>query len=123
MDLRYQLSALSPAWPAALNAQSEELNALRDTLGNFNDFEVLGKFAADRGVLAPEALAQLTQRLEAKQKKLRRRAETEFGRLFAETPDALSERLSAYLRRPIEKPTLAAEAPAKAQRTTMPAAK
>ncbi len=120
VDLRYQLSALSPAWPAALNAHSEELNALRDTLGDFNDFEVLGKFAADRGVLAPEALAQLTQRLEAKQKKLRWRAETEFGRLFAETPDAFAERLSAYLRRPMENPTLAAKAPAKAQRTATP---
>ena len=114
VDLRYQLAALSPAWPAALNAQSEELNALRDTLGDFNDLEVLGKFAAERGVLAPEALAQLTQRLEAKQKKLRWRAETEFDRLFAETPDAFAERLSAYLRRPMEKPTLATEMQSKA---------
>ena len=47
--------------------------------------------------------------LEAKQKKLRRRAETEFDRLFAETPDAFAERLSAYLRRPMEKPTDPAE--------------
>jgi CHAD domain-containing protein len=114
VDLRYQLAALSPAWPAALNAQSEELNALRDTLGDFNDFLVLGKFAAERGGLKPEALAQLTERLEAKQKKLRRRARTEFDRLFAETPDAFAERLAAYLRRPMEKPTLAAEIHSKA---------
>ena len=45
-------------------------------------------------------------RLDVKQKKLRRRAENEFDRLFAETPDAFAERLSAYLRRPMKKPTL-----------------
>ena len=109
VDLRYQLSALSPAWPAALNAQSEELNALRDTLGDFNDFEVLGRFAAERGGLAPEALAALMERLEAKQKKLRRRARIEFDRLFAETPHAFAERLAAYLKRPMEKPMLATQ--------------
>ncbi len=106
VDLRYQLAALSPAWPAALKAQSEELNALRDTLGDFNDLHVLATFATERASLAPEALAELMAGIEAKQKKLRRRAENEFDRLFAETPDAFAERLSAYLRRPIEKPTV-----------------
>lgn len=104
VDLRYQLAALSPAWPAALNAQSEELNALRDTLGDFNDLHVLATFATERASLEPEALAGLMARLAAKQKKLRRRAETEFDRLFAETPGAFSERLSAYLQRPMAKP-------------------
>jgi CHAD domain-containing protein len=108
VDLRYQLAALSPAWPAALNAQAEELNALRDTLGAFNDLAVLGTFAAERGGLAPEALSLLMEQLGAKQKKLRRRAKTEFDRLFAETPEALATRLSAYLKRPIKKPELAA---------------
>jgi CHAD domain-containing protein len=104
VDLRYQLSALSLAWPEALNAQSEELNALRDTLGDFNDFEVLGKFAAERGGLAPEPLAALTDRLKEKQVKLRRRARTQFERLFAETPQGFEERLAAYLRQPKKKP-------------------
>jgi CHAD domain-containing protein len=109
VDLRYQLAALSPAWPAALNAQAEELNALRDTLGAFNDFTVLAAFAAARGGLAPEALEPLTARLQAKQKKLRRRAKAEFARLFAETPDAFADRLAAYLKRPLKKPALAAK--------------
>ena len=94
VDLRYQLSALSPAWPAALNAQSEALNALRDTLGDFNDLHMLERFAAERGGLSPEALAVLTERLETKQTKLKRRAAIEFERLFAETPDAFAARLS-----------------------------
>jgi CHAD domain-containing protein len=114
VDLRYQLAALSPAWPAALNAQSEGLNALRDTLGDFNDLEVLGKFAAERGGLMPEALALVAERVAAKQKKLRRRARTEFDRLFAESPDAFAERLSVYLKRPMEEPK--ASGATKAQR-------
>ena len=109
VDLRYQLAALSPAWPAALNAQAEELNALRDTLGAFNDFTVLAGFAAERGGLTPEALELLGVQLQAKQKKLRRRAKAEFGRLFAETPDAFADRLAAYLKRPLKKPALVAK--------------
>ncbi len=107
VDLRYQLAALSPAWPAALNAQSEELNALRDTLGAFNDLTVLATFAAERAGLTPEALEHLTEQVKAKQKKLRRRAKTEFDRLFAETEDAFTSRLCAYLKRPMGKPALA----------------
>ncbi len=103
VDLRYQLSALSPAWPAALNAQSEELNALRDTLGDFNDLHTLELFAAERAGLSPVALAVLTERIETRQDKLRRRAAIEFERLFAETPDAFAARLSVYLRRPLGK--------------------
>jgi len=110
VDLRYQLAALSPAWPAALDAQAEELNALRDTLGAFNDFTVLAAFAAGRGDLAPEALELLRAQLHAKQKKLRRRAKAEFDRLFAETPDAFGGRLAAYLKRPLEKPALVSKA-------------
>ncbi len=106
VDLRYQLAALSPAWPAALNAQAEELNELRDSLGDFHDLAVLASFAGEHGGLTPEALAELTQRLELKQKKLRRRARIEFDRLFAETSDAFADRLAAYLKRPMEKPDL-----------------
>jgi CHAD domain-containing protein len=103
VDLRYQLSALSPAWPAALNAQSEELNALRDTLGDFNDLHTLERFAAERAGLLPVALSVLTERLETRQDKLRRRAQIEFERLFAETPDAFAARLCVYLRHPLGK--------------------
>ena len=105
VDLRYQLAALAPAWPAALNAQAEELNALRDTLGAFNDLEVLAKFATERGKLPPTALAELTERISSKQGKLKRRAKIEFDRLFGEAPAAFAERLAAYVKRPIERPS------------------
>ena len=114
VDLRYQLAALAPAWPAALNAQAEELDALRDTLGAFNDLEVLAKFAAERGELPAAALADLMDRLGSKQKKLKRRAKIAFDRLFAEAPAAFAERLSAYLERPMEKLTPADKEQSKA---------
>ncbi len=104
VDLRYQLAALAPAWPAALTAQSDELNELRDTLGDFNDLNVLRKFATDRGTLSEDALASLTERVEAKQTKLRKRAHVEFERLFAETPTAFAHRLATYLHHPKKEP-------------------
>ena len=104
VDLRYQLAALAPAWPAALEAQAEALNDLRDTLGDFNDLTVLMGFAADEGGLTADALAALNERIAARHAKLRRRASTEFERLFSEAPDAFAGRLSAYLKQPMEKP-------------------
>ncbi|MBV9290512.1 MAG: CHAD domain-containing protein [Hyphomicrobiales bacterium] len=114
IDLRYQLAALAPAWPAALTAQAEALDELRDTLGAFNDWRVLMAFAAEHGGLTPEGLAALSERIAARQTKLRRRALRAFERLFSETPDAFADRLSAYLRRPVEKPWTAPVKTAKA---------
>jgi CHAD domain-containing protein len=105
VDLRYQLALLSCAWPEALNAQAEGLDELREALGDHHDLHVLAGFAVERGGASPEALAQLQERVEAKQQKLRRRAETEYERLFAETPQAFAARLEAYLARPVSKPT------------------
>ena len=107
VDLRYQLSLLSCAWPEALNAQAEALNDLRETLGDFNDLHVLGTFAAEHGELPPQALEELGDRIEAKQNKLKGRAKVEFERLFAETPSAFAARLGAYLAQPVSLPELA----------------
>ncbi len=104
VDLRYQLALLSCAWPEALNAQAEALNELREALGDHHDLHVLAAFAAERGGVSPEALAQLQERVEAKQEKLRRRAEIETKRLFAETPHAFGARIAAYLAWPVNMP-------------------
>ncbi len=121
VDLRYQVATLSPAWPGVLKAQSEELNALRDTLGDFNDLYVLGAFATERATLAPAALAAFIAGLEVKQERLIRRAESEFDRLFAETPGAFAVRLSAYLRRPMEKLKVPHRRPDDSRRRTLSA--
>ena len=112
VDLRYQLALLSCAWPEALDAQAEALNELREALGDHHDLHVLAEFAAESGALAPEALAQLRERADARQTKLRRRAETESGRLFAETPRAFAARLDAYLARPVNMPAATGDADA-----------
>ena len=115
VDLRYQLALLACAWPETLNAQAEALDELREALGDHHDLHVLGKFAAERGALPPQALAELSERMTAKQKKLRRRAKAEFDRLFAEAPPAFAARLAAYLARPVTKPEVANDGLAPAQ--------
>ena len=115
VDLRYQLALLSCAWPEALNAQAEALNELREALGDFNDLHVLGTFAAEHGELPPQALEDLGARIESKQKKLRRRANVEFERLFAETPNAFATRIAAYLGHPVIEPEVTQGEPAAAK--------
>jgi CHAD domain-containing protein len=115
VDLRYQLALLACAWPEALNAQAEGLDELREALGDHHDLHVLAEFAAERAALPPHALADLSDRMTAKQKKLRRRAKAEFGRLFAETPSAFAARLAAYLARPVTKPPAGEDEPVAAQ--------
>jgi CHAD domain-containing protein len=115
VDLRYQLALLACAWPEALNAQAEGLDELREALGDFNDLHVLAKFAAERGRLTAEALAELGARMAPKQRKLKRRAKTEFDRLFAETSSAFGSRLAAYLAQPVMKPIAKEDEPAAPQ--------
>jgi CHAD domain-containing protein len=107
VDLRYQLSLLSRAWPEALNAQAEALNDLREDLGDFNDLHVLGTFAEEHGALPPPALEELRARMASKQNKLKRRAGVDFERLFAETPSAFGSRIAAYLSHPVTEPEIA----------------
>jgi CHAD domain-containing protein len=120
VDLRYQLSLMSCAWPEALDAQAEALNDLREALGDFNDLHVLGTFAAEYGELPPQALQDLGSRVTAKQTKLGRRANVEFERLFAEKPNAFATRIGAYLANPVKEPQAAQDEPAPAK--TAPAA-
>ena len=111
VDLRYQLALLSCAWPEALNAQAEALNDLREALGDFNDLHVLETFAAEHGELPPQALEDFGARIAAKQNKLRRRANVEFERLFAETPNAFATRIAAYLGHPVREPEVVQDEP------------
>jgi CHAD domain-containing protein len=115
VDLRYQLALLSCAWPEALNAQAEALNDLREALGDFNDLHVLETFAAEHGELPPQALEDFGARIAAKQNKLSRRANVEFERLFAETPNAFATRIAAYLAHPVREPEVPQDEPAAAK--------
>ena len=55
----------------------------------------------------PQALEELGARMAVKQTKLRRRANVEFERLFAETPSAFATRIAAYLGHPVSEPEVA----------------
>jgi CHAD domain-containing protein len=115
VDLRYQLSLLSCAWPEALNAQAEALNDLREALGDYNDLHVLETFAAEHSGLSTQALEELGARITLKQKKLKRQAHVEFERLFAETPSAFATRIAAYLAHPVSDPEVAQDERAEAK--------
>jgi CHAD domain-containing protein len=115
VDLRYQLSLLSCAWPEALNAQAEALNDLREALGDFNDLHVLETFVAEHSGLSTPALEELGARITLKQKKLKRQAHVEFERLFAETPSAFATRIAAYLAHPVSDPEVAQDERAEAK--------
>ena len=84
------------------------MNELREALGDFNDLHVLEKFAAKHGELSAQGLEELGARMTSKQKKLKRRADVEFDRLFAETPNAFATRIAAYLARPVSEPEVRA---------------
>src|ERR1700679_4304145 len=79
-----------------------------------SDLHVLETFAAEHGELPPQALEDFGARIAAKQNKLRRRANVEFERLFAETPNAFATRIAAYLGHPVREPEVAEDEPAKA---------
>ncbi len=108
VDLRYQLALLSCAWPEALNAQAEALNELREALGDHHDLHVLAEFAAEsRAERSRRASPSCRSGQTQGSRKLRRRAETEYDRLFAERPSAFAARLGAYLAQPVSLPELA----------------
>ena len=82
VDLRYQLSALSPAWPAALDAQSDALNALAGYARRLQRLRHARPFRRRTRRAPARSARRFRQRLEMKQTKLRRRAAIEFERLF-----------------------------------------
>ena len=105
VDLRYQLALLACAWPEALNAQAEALGRASRGARRPSTISMCWRNSRPSAAsCAPQALDDLTARTAAKQKKLSRRAEVEFDRLFAETPSAFEARLAAYLARPVTKP-------------------
>jgi hypothetical protein len=64
--------------------------------------------------LPPQALEDLGARMASKQKKLKRRANVEFERLFPETPNAFATRIAAYLAHPVSEPEAMLDEPAQA---------
>ena len=104
VDLRYQLALLSCAWPEALNAQAEGIGRSSRGARRLQRSPCAGDIRGGTRRVAAAGAGGPPARMAAKQKKLRRRANVEFERLFAETPNAFATRIAAYLGHPVTKP-------------------
>jgi CHAD domain-containing protein len=100
VDLAHQCALCEPAWPAMFVAHGEELQRLRQALGDHNDLTMLGEFALARHELPAPAAETLVELVLRKRKRLETRARVRFERAFAERPGAFARRISAYLAHP-----------------------
>ncbi len=98
VHLRYQLEALTRAWPKYLKAWVRELQALREHMGDFNDLANLEAALAD-----PASPLYRTPRRDdwltlsaARRADLKHEARALADRLFAERTDAFTERMVGY---------------------------
>jgi CHAD domain-containing protein len=100
VDLGHCFAALEPAWPAHFAAFAQEFRRMRDQLGKHNDLTILAEFAAAREEVSEAQSHALSRAVERRQKRLAKKAQRLFDRLFAERPNALFDRLTAYLENP-----------------------
>jgi CHAD domain-containing protein len=100
VDLGHCFAALEPAWPALFAAFAQEFRRMREQLGKHNDLTVLAEFAASREEVSPTQGETLARAVGRRQKRLEKRAQRLFDRLFAERPNALFERIAAYMENP-----------------------
>jgi CHAD domain-containing protein len=89
---------LSRGWPEAFSARAGEAKELSRLLGEDHDYSMLLALVESRGakVLAPNDCARLTTLCRSCQSELRVQARPRGARLFAETPDNLTERIMRY---------------------------
>jgi len=104
VDLGHQLALFAPAWPAQFAALAEEIQRLRQNLGDHNDLATLAEFAVSRRDLSLIQLSDLALKVERRQRRLTRKAGAHFARIFAERPGAFERRILAYLAHPKVKP-------------------
>jgi CHAD domain-containing protein len=100
VDLGHCFAALEPAWPALFTAFETEFRRLREQLGKHNDLSILADFASAREEVSSADGQALARAIDRRQKRLTKRAERLFDRLFAEKPNALFERIAAYMENP-----------------------
>ncbi|WP_018174565.1 MULTISPECIES: CHAD domain-containing protein [unclassified Thioalkalivibrio] len=95
-----QMRLLRPMWPEMMKSQDGALEALSDRLGDDHDLTVVDVVLAGlpEGVMAPEAIATLRDRIAERKASLRARVIPLGQRLYAEKPKALRKRLHAYWR-------------------------
>ena len=102
VTFRYQVDALTPAWPKLFHATAAEAQHLRTLLGEHHDLATLAAFVAAREDLHGEH-AVFAPLIAARQSSLVRKAQTSFARLFGELPSAFESRVLACLEHPKRK--------------------
>jgi CHAD domain-containing protein len=94
---RYQMELARPLWPRPIELWIDELQKLRDRLGENQDLEALIRFAATApGLLNARGQARLMAAIRTRQGQHIAAAEQQLARLTAERPRAFAERLMAY---------------------------
>jgi CHAD domain-containing protein len=94
---RYQMELARPLWPRPIELWIEELQKLRDRLGENQDLEALVRFiTAMPAGLDPRGRARLLAAVRTRQGQLIAAAEQQLTRLAAERPRAFASRLLAY---------------------------
>jgi CYTH domain-containing protein/CHAD domain-containing protein len=97
-DLWYQVRLLRDAWPAVLDATSDEVHELTDLLGDHHDLAVLAADLADRAEVDAAPRTILGELIEAAQASLLADAGRLGERVYAEKPGSFGRRLHAYWR-------------------------
>src|SRR5271169_6101837 len=100
VDLGHYFGVLEPAWPAQFSAFGQEFRRMREQLGKHNDLTILAEFAVSCAEVSLGESEALVKAIERRQKRLVRRVQGQFERLFAERPSALHDRILAYLENP-----------------------
>jgi CHAD domain-containing protein len=103
VDLGHCFAAIEAAWPAHFAAFEHEFRRLREQLGKHNDLSILSDFASSRDDVSAADGQALSRAIDRRQKRLAKRAERLFDRLFAEKPNALFERIAAYMENPTKR--------------------
>jgi CYTH domain-containing protein/CHAD domain-containing protein len=97
-DLWYQVRLLRDAWPAVLEATSEEVHDFTDLLGDHHDLAVLAEDLAGREEVDAAPRTVLSELIETAQAELFAEARGLGARVYAEKPEAFGRRLRAYWR-------------------------
>lgn len=115
------MQLLSRGWPEEFGARAAEAKEMSQLLGEDHDLSVLATFARAHGQDLPDAaVAALETQCCNSQQELRKLADLRGGRLFAETSQALRDRLAGYWEAACELSHAAAEVPTQAAPTDPP---
>jgi CHAD domain-containing protein len=93
-----QMQLLAPCWPSELNARVEAARSLSQVLGDDHDISLLTQLVSTPTMVfgTPDETAAFLKRCRRRHKTLRKDADTQGERLFAERSRPFAERIETY---------------------------